>query len=303
MKTKANAISSGIERLEQEVAAAPDDGSARFRVAVLLLEQFHRTGHTSLLTRAREHLAHAIALQPAHARLHATQGYAHDLGENGAEPALACFAEAHRLGPAEALNEVYLMTLLAETGREAEALQQIEAAASRLHVDLHSLRQALAAAEFPQNAKTLIQNGFVHARNHFRSSLADEAESILDALDPGRAGRLAEAEQKRCAACQQHLARTFDASRVPEPLRALSTWATGYGIGDDVCRAFLLSRLSLKQKMALIAEVDQNAAAIHAWLDSFGNTSMPPEAAAFLFLAQGVEEIRDLPTQTGALAQ
>ena len=58
------------------------------------------------------------------------------------------------------------------------------------------------------------------------------------------------------------------------------------------CRPFLLRRLSQKQRTALTHEIDRHARSIQAWLDSFGDASMPPEAA-FMNLALGVEETRE----------
>jgi hypothetical protein len=76
-------------------------------------------------------------------------------------------------------------------------------------------------------------------------------------------------------------------------LRALAVWASRYGIGDDVCRPYLLKRLPKKQREQLVLAVDRSAAALHAWLDSFAEGRMTDEAAAFMYLAQGVEEIRN----------
>jgi hypothetical protein len=80
--------------------------------------------------------------------------------------------------------------------------------------------------------------------------------------------------------------------RVPEPLRAVAVWASRYGVGDDHCRPLLLARLRRAERLQLIREVGEQADAIHAWLDSFGDGPMPTEAAAFMYLALGVEEIR-----------
>jgi tetratricopeptide (TPR) repeat protein len=246
-----------------------------------------------LLSDAREHLAHATALRPKHARSYAALGYTYDLTAGTAEDALVCFREARRLNPQDAECDVYFLTLLDETGRQNEALVEIEAAAPRHDVNLHALRRALTAAGMPTDATALLLNGFIHARNFFRSSLTAEAGRILNALDPGRARREVAAERKRCAEHQQQLARTFDASRVPEALRALATWARRYGVGDDYCRPFLLRRLSKKQQRALTDEIDGSAREIQAWLDSFSGIAMPSEAAALMHLALGVDEIRE----------
>jgi hypothetical protein len=213
--------------------------------------------------------------------------------DDGAERALVSFREAHRLDPKHRVYDVYVLTLLQQTGREAEALAEIEAASSRHDVDLHALRSELIAAGMPADAMTLLLNGFIHARNFFRSDLADQAEAIRNRRERGRARRLAAAELKHCTEEQRALQKRFDPTRVPESIRALATWASRYGVGDDYCRPLLLKRLSKKQRAKLTREVDDHAEAIQSWLDSFGQELMPTEAAAFMYLTIGVEEIRD----------
>jgi tetratricopeptide (TPR) repeat protein len=282
-----------IELLERKVAANADDAAARYQLAVLLLDEYGRVYEPELLSRARAHLTRAVQLRPKHAPSHAALGYTYDLAEDGEEQALVCFREARRLNPRDKEYDVYVLTLLEATGREGEALAEIEAAAPRHGVDLQALRRELIAAGMLPDASTLLINGFIRARNFFRSSLADKAERIQNALEPGRARRLAAADRKRCVEDQRELQGNFDASRVPETIRTLAPWASRYGVGDDHCRPFLLKRLSKKQRAKLTCEVDENAAAIHVWLDSFGEGQMPVEAAAFMYLTIGVEEIRE----------
>jgi tetratricopeptide (TPR) repeat protein len=282
-----------IEILERKVAADADDAASRYQLAVLLLDEYGRVYEPELLSRAQEHLTRAIKLRPKHAPSHAALGYTYDLAEDGAEQALLCFREAHRLNPRDRECDVYVLTLLEATGREEEALAEIEAAAPRHGVDLQALRRELIVAGMPPDAGSLLLNGFIRAPNFFRSSLADKAEHIQNALEPGHARRQAAADRKRCADDQRELKDSFDASRVPESVRALATWASRYGIGDDYCRPFLLKRLSKKHRETLTRQVDENAAAIQVWLDSFGDGPMPTEAAAFMYLTIAVEEIRE----------
>jgi len=135
-------------------------------------------------------------------------------------------------------------------------------------------------------------HAFIRARNFFRSRLADEAERIRNRKEPGRARRQAVAEREQCAEFQRELAAGFDAARVPEALRPLADWAVRYGIGDDGCRPYLMKRLTKKQKAALIRAMDEKSELVQRWLDSFAPGSMSSEAAAFMYLAEGVEEIR-----------
>lgn len=287
-------IADGIKALERKISTSTPAHRARLRyqLGVLLLSRYSWTYEAKLLSQAGEQLKRAIEIRPRHARSHGALGYAYDLSKGGAERALACFREAHRLNPHDREYDVYVLTLLQETGREQEALAEIEAAAPRHGIDLHALRRDLAEAGMPSDAGALL-GGFIHARNFFKSSLAEESERTLNALQPGRARREATAERRRCIEDQRELERSFDASRVPESVRALAAWASRYGVGDDVCRPYLLGRLGKKQRAALIREVDERAQPIQAWLDSFGGGLMPTEAAAFMYLAIGVEEIRE----------
>lgn len=259
---------------------------------MLLLDEYGRAFDHVLVNRAREQLERAVELTPGHAASHALLGYAYDLA-GLAEQALACFREARLLDPRHKEYQVYAITLLVDLDRESDALAEIADAARRLKVDLAALRNELTNAAFPVDARTLLQNGFIAARNFFRSSLSDEAEKVLNTLNRGRKRRLATGQLEGCIKAQRDLARSFDASRLPGPLRPLAAWASRYGVGDDVCRPLLLKRLPKGQQEELIREVDQHASAIAAWLDRFPAGEMSPEAGAFLFLMEGVEEIRD----------
>jgi hypothetical protein len=274
-----------VEILEARVAAEAKDADARYKLAVLLLEVHHWTREREELGRARQALKQAIRMRPGHAPSHAVLGYLYDhAGVRGAKQALACMAEAHRLKPSEKIYEVYWMTLLAESGQEKAALAAIKAAAPRHGVEL-----------IKADAASQLRNGFIHARNFLTSRLGDEAERIQNRLQPGRARREADAQHERCLQDQRELERSFDASRVPASLRALSSLASRYGIGDDYCRPHLLQRLQKKQRVELVRAVDRLATPLQAWLDTFPKGKMPVEAAALMYLAVGADEIRTAP--------
>jgi tetratricopeptide (TPR) repeat protein len=281
-----------LDAAEQAVAADPDDAAARYRLAVLLVDEYERTAGPELLARARAHVSRAIDIRPSHAASHALLGYTYDLVEGGAGQALECFRQACRLDRADKASDVYVLTLLVELGRTDDALREITAAAARHEVDIGRLQRDLAAAGMPADARSLLTNGFIHARNFFRSSLADEAERAVVALARGPARRRARADRERCLEDQRQLERRFDASLVPAPLRSLAAWARRHGVGDDHCRPLLLRGLPKAERMRLVREVDAHAGAIHAWLDSFGDGPMPTEATAFMYLALAVEELR-----------
>jgi hypothetical protein len=284
-------IEQAIEALKRRISVKAEDAEARRQLAVQLLNLHGWTPRRTLLNQARDELVRAIGLRPKNARSHALLGHVYDLKGEGTR-ALACVREARRLQPRDRVSDVYVLTLLVEHGSRKEALAEIEAAARRQRVDLARLRRDLRAAGVRPDAEALLSNGFIRARNFFKSSLADEAEGILNALKPGRARAQAAAERTRCAGDQRALQRSFQASRVPLPLRALAKWASRYGVGDDFCRGYLLERVAKKSRAALIRQVDAHAQAIQSWLDTFSGRTMPPEAAAFMYLALGVEEIR-----------
>lgn len=283
-----------IESLERRVATEAGDADARYKLAVLLLEAHGWTRERELLSRARDVLKQAVKLRPSHAPSHAVLGFVHDQGGvRGAKQALACMHEAHRLNPGDKIYEVYWITLMEEAGQEKEALAAIKAAAPRHDVDWKKLLRELAKAGFELDAASLLMTRFIRARNFLKSRLGDEAERIQNRLQPGRGRREAAAQHERCLEDQRELESSFDDSRVPESFRALSSWASRYGVGDDHCRPWLLKRLAKKQRTQLVSAVDRHATSIHGWLDTFPEGKMPAEAAAFMYLALGVEEIRE----------
>lgn len=288
-------LTGAITGLERQVAATGNDARLRYNLALLLMRKHGWTKERKLLAQARKQLERAVALRPKHVPSHALLGYAHDLDltPRGAKRALACFREARRLDPRDRISDVYVLRLLCEVGPEKAAIAEIEAAAPRNGVDLRALRRQLKAARFKADALTLLMNGFIHARNFFRSKMERSADRLLNTLDRGRAQREAGAERERCLEDQRALERSFDASKVPQPLRPLAKWASRYGVGDDVCRPYLLRRLSKKQRTTLTRAVDKHAPALNPWLDSFGDALKPTEAAALMYLALGVEEIRE----------
>jgi tetratricopeptide (TPR) repeat protein len=259
---------------------------------VLLLDEYGRTSDRALVDRAREHLERAIELNPGHAASYAALGYACDVSSL-AELALSCFREARLLDPRHREYQVYAITLLVDLDREEDALAEIADAAKRQKVDLAALRNELTNAAFPVDARTLLQNGFIAARSFFRSTLATEAEKVLNYLERGRKRRVADEQLEGCTKVQRELAKSFDASRVPAEFRPLAVWASRFGVGDDVCRPLLLKRLPKEQRVELIRDVDQYAEAIGKWLDGFAVGEVTPEGTAFLYLMEGVEEIRE----------
>ena len=80
-------------------------------------------------------------------------------------------------------------------------------------------------------------------------------------------------------------------SRVPEHLRDLVAFAERWGICDDIIRDDFHQKVSQEEKQALITALQDRHTAINEWLDSFGSGTMTDEAAAFMYMLEGCDEM------------
>ena len=294
-ETHSTDVTDRAERtLEQRIADRPDDAVAHYRLGILLLAsrdlyQFYARDSRRVVARAEQLLQRAVALDPTHARAQATLGFAlHQLER--LDDALACFRSARTLDPKNETYDVYVPTLLVELEREKEALAEINRVGRRRKANLTQLRRELAKAKFKADATSLLMNGFIRARNFMWSWLSDEAERIRNSLTRGRKQRVAKAETDECEAFSRALQKDFRRSQVPASLRPLAAAAARYGIGDDGCRPLLMKRIPKAQKTKLVATANRLANKVHAWLDTFPSGQMSVEAAAFMYLMNGLEE-------------
>lgn len=85
----------------------------------------------------------------------------------------------------------------------------------------------------------------------------------------------------------------FDRAAVPQDLRALIAVARRFGVGDDVCRALFIRKAPAADRKAAIAAVDAAADRIDRWLKSESGPPYRREAAAFFWLLEAVEEMKD----------
>ena len=287
-----------VKGLERRISTNPDDATAQYQLAVLLLATrdlyaFHSPDDSPVLARAEELLSRAIEIDPANARAHAMLGFTYHQLEDRLERALASFKVARKLDPKDKVVDVYVPTILVAMEKESEALKELTAVARRQGVNLVKLRKDLAEAKFPADAVTLLTNGFISARNYFWSEMMDEAESIRNSLERGRKRRVAREELDTCRTHQRELKERFDPSKVPASIKSLAAAASRYGIGDDPCRALIMKKIPRKTRERLIEQADRLAEETDKWLDSFGSgDKMTTEAAAFMYLLEGIEEIR-----------
>ena len=230
----------------------------------------------------------ARSSEPSNPAVHLALGYALDSVDR-TEEALEAVSIARELDPDRLDTEIMYLTLLAELGREAEALDGIEAAAARDGVDLAALRQELGAAGNPTDARTLLMNGFLRARNWIRSWLLDEVDRAEAVAGRHKTGP--EDDLDECLSLQAAIGEELEWTGVPEPLRPLGPWAARLGAGDDVCRPLLFATLSVAERSELQGIVSGCASAAHLWLDEFGSRPLSDEAAALMSLLLGIEEM------------
>ena len=221
-------------------------------------------------------------------------GFALDASDSPRE-ALTAFERAYALDPEDEEVEVFVLTLLSELGPEKEALAAVEARAERTGVDLESLRSELAEAEMVCDARTLVMNAFIRARNFVRSRLEDEIERLRRAQDPDDWARQGDADEQNCVQLQAELESSMDAECVPEGFREVTPWAVRLGVGDDVCRSTLVENLTASERSEVLGVIGDHATSIHRWLDGFEDRPLTPEAGAFMYLLLGLEETDDAP--------
>ena len=94
------------------------------------------------------------------------------------------------------------------------------------------------------------------------------------------------------ATTETRTATRLNPDRVPAELRHLVHLAERWGIGDDVERIAAVDRATPAERAELEQAVTPVSDRITAWLDSFGQTVMPDEAAAFMYMQLALEEMR-----------
>jgi hypothetical protein len=90
---------------------------------------------------------------------------------------------------------------------------------------------------------------------------------------------------------EQYRPPKLDPAQVPRQLRDLLPLATKWGIGDDIIRNDLQAKVAEREKRELQEALKGRTNAINNWLDSFGTGDMSREAAAFMYMLLGVDEM------------
>lgn len=267
--------------------------TALFKRGLVELGHFLMYFEDAVLARAVGYFQSATRLSPGNANYWIGLGFALDI-KGDANAALVAMRRAAELDPADEEAEVFVLTLLAELGLETEALSRTEELAARTGVDLESLRHDLIVADMPVDTLTILRNGFLCPRNFVRSRLED----AIDRAERSNAARDShlEIELEDCHDRRAKLEREVELDRVPPALRQLVPWVLRFGVGDDPCRAILVDELTQDERDQALRDLREYGSEVHAWLDSYDEGSLPPEAAAFMYALLAAEEMHtELP--------
>jgi hypothetical protein len=98
-------------------------------------------------------------------------------------------------------------------------------------------------------------------------------------------------KQKYGLTIENHKPNHLNPKNVPEELRDLTSIAEKWGIGDDVIRNDMHAKATYDEKQALKSALDGRTQSINQWLDSFGTGKMSVEAAAFMYMLEGLDEM------------
>lgn len=261
-----------------------------FDTGLFELDQYLLHFNEAALLQAIASFRMAARLAPGSSRGWSALGFALDAADRP-EEALAAFRQAQAVDPDDEQVVVFILTLLSEAGLENDAMAGAAAHAERTGVDLESLRQELTAAGMPVDSHTLIRNAFIHARNFVRSGLQTAIEGAERRRDPAAWARQVERERRECVEAQEELRRGVDPAGIPDELREVTPWAARLGVGDDVCRVQLWEQVTAEERTRLAELMAEHAGSIQQWLDGLDSDAMTAEAAAFMYLLLGWEEL------------
>jgi hypothetical protein len=100
-----------------------------------------------------------------------------------------------------------------------------------------------------------------------------------------------EMKQKYNLTMENYTPPKLNASKVPEEFRDLVPLAQKWGIGDDIIRDDLQSKASEEEKANLAKALGNRADAISQWFNTFTPGRMTDEAAAFMYMLLGLDEM------------
>jgi hypothetical protein len=197
--------------------------------------------------------------------------YALDLGES--DTAIAAAGVIERLSPGHPLALDYEYDALAR--RESLESAAVRSVARRL-------RKVLGPDWFRETARAREKHQDQIRRHAWRARTAAEGERFTKFLTT---------ERQWCQNAREQAMAAIDERLVPESFRDLLPLARRYGVGDDPCRAFFISKTPKREQKREVERATPHLDAIQQWIDTFEPGALPPEATAFFWLLEALEEI------------
>jgi hypothetical protein len=130
------------------------------------------------------------------------------------------------------------------------------------------------------------------AREEHDAQIRRHAWRARTAAEGERFTRFLKTERQWCEEERDRTLGALDEAAVPESLRGLLPLARRYGVGDDPCRAYFISRTPKAEHKRHLAQAAPHLEAIQQWVDTYKPEALPPEAAAFFWLLEALEEMR-----------
>ena len=135
-------------------------------------------------------------------------------------------------------------------------------------------------------------NQLTRAREEHDAQIRRHAWRARTATEGERFTRFLKTERQWCEEERDRTLGALDETAVPESFRALIPLARRYGVGDDPCRAYFISRTTKAEQKRHLAQSAPHLDTIQEWVDTYRPEAMPPEAAAFFWLLEALEEMR-----------
>ncbi|MCZ6619272.1 MAG: hypothetical protein O7E57_14195 [Gammaproteobacteria bacterium] len=264
------------------------DARSHFDRGIELFGEYYESVDDVVLASATEEFRLAAAAEPGEINYWIALGYSLDSADDR-PGALEVLRRAAQLDSTNSEVEVLILTLLAETGAESEAMDGARVAAARQGIDIAAIQKELEVDGLPVNAINVIRQGFIRARNFLWSWIQDEIDAAERRKEPDK---LTESEQLDFNYALNEIRRELDSEQVPVVFQSLVPWAVRLGIGDDVFRGMVVASLTNAEQREVISAVDKHATLVDAWLDTPGDQPMTPTQAAFMYLLLAIEEMR-----------
>jgi hypothetical protein len=198
--------------------------------------------------------------------------YALDLGDSDAAITTASVIE--RLSPNHPLALDYEYDAVAR--REPLESPGVRSVTRRL-------RKVLGPDWFRETARAREKHQEQIRRHAWRARTATEGEQFTKFLTT---------ERQWCENARDEAMATIDERLVPESFRELLPLARRYGVGDDSCRGFFINKTPKREQKRDVERATPHLDAIQRWIDTFEPGELPPEATAFFWLLEALEEMR-----------